>query len=160
VFVPGNTYFVSSNTLQFRRFLQSERSAALFIEVLYHYRTLQKYALHEFVVMPNHFHLILTPATDTTLERTIQLIKGGFSFQSKERFGRSGPMWLRSFHDRRIRDAAEYVRCRDYLHRNPVEARLCERVGDWHCGSAAGRFPLDEIPQRLKPFAQGSDSHG
>lgn len=40
----------------------------------------RRYLLHEFVVMPDHFHLILTP-TGITLERAMQCIKGGFSFQ-------------------------------------------------------------------------------
>jgi putative transposase len=44
------------------------------------YRTENKYLLHEFVVMPDHLHLILTPQ-GITLERAMQLIKGGFSFQ-------------------------------------------------------------------------------
>jgi putative transposase len=44
------------------------------------YRTQKKYLLHEFVVMRDHFHLILTP-TGITLERAMQLIKGRFSFE-------------------------------------------------------------------------------
>jgi hypothetical protein len=32
-----------------------------------------------FVLMPDHFHLLITPAYEVTLERAMQLIKGGFS---------------------------------------------------------------------------------
>jgi putative transposase len=35
------------------------------------------YQLHEFVVMPNHFHLLLTPGGSASLEKAVQFIKGG-----------------------------------------------------------------------------------
>jgi hypothetical protein len=44
------------------------------IEVKLKYRAEKKYLLHEFVVMPAIFHLIITP-TGITLERAMQLIK-------------------------------------------------------------------------------------
>jgi len=40
--------------------LQSERTATLLIEVLHGYREQKKYLLHEFVIMPNHFHLLIS----------------------------------------------------------------------------------------------------
>jgi len=36
--------------------------AKLFLEVLLHYRQQGKYLLHEFVLMPDHFHLLITPS--------------------------------------------------------------------------------------------------
>ena len=93
-----STYFVTTSTWEKKNILQSERMAELLINVLHHYRAQQKYLLHEFVVMPNHFHLLISPIKETTLERAMQLIKGGFSFrprrswESKARFGR--PVFL------------------------------------------------------------------
>lgn len=103
-----NTFFVSTNIQGFRRLLQSERSAMLLIEVLYHYRAQNQYLLHEFVVMPNHIHLILSPTVAATIEKAMQLIKGGFSFRAKKQFGWKETVWHRSFNDRRVRDATEY----------------------------------------------------
>ena len=70
------TYFVTSSTFQKKSLLQSVRTATLFIETLLEYRSQHKYLLHEFVVMPDHFHLLITPVV--TLEKTIQLIKADF----------------------------------------------------------------------------------
>ena len=80
---------------------------SLFIEVMLDYRTQKKYLLHEFVVMPDHFHLILTPQ-GITLERAMQLIKGGFSFQLHKNLKAKKDVWQPSFFDRRIRDSLEY----------------------------------------------------
>src|SRR2546430_6611362 len=99
----GNTghsvYFITASTFQKRSLFQSERMAQLFIEVLQHYRRQGKYLLHEFVLMPDHFHVLITPAI--TLERALQLIKGGFSFRARKELGFGGEIWQTSFYDRR-----------------------------------------------------------
>ena len=82
----GNTgygcYFITASTFQKRSILQSDRMAGLLVDILLHYRAQGKYLLHEFVVMPDHFHLLITPRE--SLERAMQLIKGGFSFRAKK----------------------------------------------------------------------------
>jgi REP element-mobilizing transposase RayT len=90
------TYFVISSTSQKKALLQSERTAKLFIETLLEYRIQRKYLLHEFVIMPDHLHLLITPVV--TLEKALQLIKGGFHsvlesyFRFEEIFGRKASM--------------------------------------------------------------------
>ena len=150
------TYFITADCFQKKRMLQSDRSAALLIDVLYHYRGQSKYLLHEFVVMPNHFHLLITPGREATLERALQLIKGGFSFRAGRELGMHEEIWQTSFHDRRVRDAEEYRRFRDYIYENPVRAGLVPRTEDWPHSSACGNFELDEVPQRLKPLPKTS----
>jgi len=143
------TYFITASAFMKQNLLQSERMAHLFIELLYSYREQKKYLLHEWVVMPNHFHLLFTPIV--TLERAMQFIKGGFSFQAKKRFGIGREIWQTSFYDHRVRDAEEYERFRKYIHENPVRRGLVEKAEDWPFGSANSKFHKDEVPQRLKP---------
>ena len=47
-----STYFVTASTHSKHHLLQSERTALLFVDVLYHYRARDRYLLHEFVLMP------------------------------------------------------------------------------------------------------------
>jgi len=88
----GNTgysvYFITAPAFQKQNLFQSERFSLPFIDTLLHYRLQRKYLLHEFVIMPNHFHLLITPAL--TLERAIQLIKGGFSYRARKELGFAG----------------------------------------------------------------------
>jgi putative transposase len=77
-----NTYFLTINTSSGRSLFQVHRLATLFIATLQNYRDQKKFQLHEFVVMPNHVHLLVTPAENVTLERLVQFIKGGFSFRA------------------------------------------------------------------------------
>jgi putative transposase len=142
-------YFVTSSTFQKKALLQSERTARLFIETLLDYRSQCKYELHEFVVMPDHFHLLITPIV--TLEKAVQLIKGGFSFRAGKLFGIRGSIWQPSFYDRRVRDAAEYDAFERYTHWNPVKRGLAETPEEYAYSSAAGGAILHPAPERLKP---------
>ena len=51
----------------------------LFLKTLYDTGAKAEFHMHAFVLMPEHVHLLLTPADDVTLEHAIQLIKGGYS---------------------------------------------------------------------------------
>jgi putative transposase len=53
----ASTYFITASAYQKAHVFQSDRMPRLLMEVLLHYRIQREYALHEFVVMPNHFHL-------------------------------------------------------------------------------------------------------
>ncbi|MGH9502755.1 MAG: transposase [Terriglobales bacterium] len=111
----SGTYFITASTWEKECLLQSSRMATLFIEVLFHYQKQSKYLLHEFVVMPNHFHALLTPLLPVNLEKAIQFIKGGFSYRARKEFGFIGEIWQTSFYDHRVRDANEFARCRHYI---------------------------------------------
>ncbi len=77
------TFFVTSTTAGRRALLQSDRMAQLLLDVLAENRRKRRFLLHEFVIMPNHFHLLLTPAAEIPLEKALQFIKGGFSYRAK-----------------------------------------------------------------------------
>jgi putative transposase len=93
--------------------------------------------------MPEHVHLLLTPADDVTIERAIQLVKGGYSRAFGLAF-RRGEVWQRGFTDHRIRDAEDFARHRDYIHQNPVKRGLVERETEYRYCSAYPGFKLDE----------------
>ena len=120
-------YFITFSAYDKQHLFQTDRMANLMLDVLFRYREQRKYRLHEFVIMPNHVHLLLTP--EVTLERALQFIKGGFSFRAKRELGFSGEVWQSSFYDRRVRDAEEYERIRNYIQENPVRAGLVLEPG-------------------------------
>jgi len=97
------TYFVSFQTAQRQGFFRNERWSTLFLHTLEHY--LPQTGLHEFVIMPDHVHLLLSPPA--ALERAIQLIKGGFSFRAKRELSWRGDIWQVGFTDHRIRDISD-----------------------------------------------------
>lgn len=147
------TYFVTSSTWEQREIFRADPLAKLLVETLLQYRDEGQFLLHEFVVMPNHVHLILTPL-GIALERAMQYIKGGYSHRVKVEMNSKVNLWQRGFTDHRIRDAEDYESHRAYIHLNPVKARLVEAPEQYPWSSATGKWQLDDVPQRLKPLVR------
>ncbi|HVB33647.1 MAG TPA: transposase [Patescibacteria group bacterium] len=154
----AGTYFVTSRTWQSRRLFQVADACDVFMENLLRHRSGGKYALHAFVLMPDHFHLLLTPAREVTLERAVQFVKGGSSRSLGEVRRLCSPVWQRGFDDHRIRDLADYDTHLGYIHRNPVKTGLVSEAKQFHWSSASGGWTVDGVPQRLKPHDTGVEN--
>jgi len=152
-FAFERTFFVTSVTWRRRPAFQCERNAELFLKVLFEYRQSGIFLLHEFVLMPDHFHLLLTPRTTVAIERAMQFVKGGFSYRLKKETGSRMEIWERSFTNHRIRDERDYQEHSRYIQTNPVRARLVAHPEQYAHSSANPEFALDRAPQRLKPVA-------
>ncbi len=97
--------------------------------------------------MPDHLHPIITPFE--TIEKSVQLIKGGFSFRAKREFDWAGEIWQPGFTDHRIRNEEDWQRHLKYIRKNPVDVKL---VGDAILYELMG-IPDKEFPQGLKPIS-------
>ncbi len=150
VIAGDRTFFVTSSIWGKRGLLQSARAGQLFIDVLYHYREQRKYLLHEFVVMPDHFHLLMTVGEEISVEEAVQLIKGGFAFRAGRELGFHAPVWQKGFSESRVNEREAFLRIREYIHANPVSRFLVTAGADYPYSSAGARFELDAVPQRLK----------
>jgi len=144
----GQTYFVTASTWQRRALFNNPRWAELFLETLHSYRG-RAYLLHEYVLMPDHLHVLITP--EATLERAIQFIKGGFSFRVRKELGSSMEIWQPGFADHRIRDREDLDIHIGYVYRNPVGKKLVERAVDYPYCSAFPGSVRDDVPRWLKP---------
>jgi putative transposase len=146
----GSAYFISTQTAERKPFFRHERWARLMLAVLRHYHG-PGYALHAFVIMPDHLHLLLSPVE--TVEKSVQLIKGGFSFRAKREFNWTGAIWQPGFADHRIRNEEDWEQHIEYIRRNPVAARL---VTDPIHYEFMG-LPANAFPQGLKPTEAGAE---
>jgi putative transposase len=143
------TFFITTVTWQRAPIFRKETRARLLIEVLLGYRNQGKYLLHEFVIMPDHIHALLTPAPEVSLERAVQFIKGGYSYRLRKE--EKIQVWQASFTNHRIRDAEDYERHREYVRLNPVRARLARDAASYPFSSTNAAFRLDAMPPGLKP---------
>jgi putative transposase len=143
------TFFVTTSTFEKRHTLQSERSAGLFLKVLYEYRAQSRFRLHEFVVMPDHVHLLLTVDSGMTIERAVQFIKGGFAFRAGRELGAAAPFWQKGFSEIRILDTDAFQGTASYIRENPVTAHLVPQAVEYAYSSACGEYELDPPPRWL-----------
>jgi putative transposase len=147
----ARTFFVTSSISGKRNLLQSDRSAQVFVRSLYEYRAQRKFRLHEFVVMPDHIHILLTVECDSTVERAVQFIKGGFAFRAGRELGFRAPVWQKGFSEVRICDTKAFEQVTGYIRNNPVVRNLVHEAAEFPYSSAYPGFQLDPAPQGLKP---------
>ena len=57
-----------------------------------------------------------------SIEKAVQMIKGGFSYRAKKELEFSGEVWQRGFSDVQIKDEKRYLTHRSYIYDNPVRA--------------------------------------
>lgn len=129
--------------------------ARLLLDHLQEDRSKGRFFLHEFVIMPDHFHAILTPAQDVSLEKAFQYIKGGFTYRAKRELNYPFLVWQEGPTNHRIRDEEDYDQHREYIHNNPVKAGLCRVASDYPYSSAYPGVSLDPAPVWLKPKNRG-----
>jgi putative transposase len=120
--IKPQTYAITAVAHQRRRVFQRTATAELFIATLFRYRDAGKFQLHAFVVMPDHIHVLLTPAPDMPIERCAQLIKGGFSFAIRKDF--PGEVWQEGYHAHRVTDNDDLRSQTQYILDNPVRKHL------------------------------------
>jgi|SRR6185369_11024163 putative transposase len=153
------TYFITSNTVIRKMIFTSREMAELFISVCDENRAKERMQIHEFVLMPDHFHLIMTPAADVSLEKAVQFLKGGFSFQAKKDLGYLREVWHKSFNEHQIVDWNDYETHRQYIYRNPVKRGLVKAAEEYAYSSANSKFQMDGMPEWLRPGLK-ADSAG
>ena len=117
-----STYAITILAYERRRHFQVTANADLFIATLFRYRDEGKFKIHGFAVMPDHVHVLITPAVDQSTSRCVQLIKGGYSFAVRQQS--PGEVWHSGYHEHRIRDLNDFEAQRQYVANNPERKRL------------------------------------
>lgn len=113
------------------------------LNVMQNNRDKRRMQIHVFVLMPDHMHLVLTPAPDVSLERAMQFLKGGYSFLLKSKL----EVWERSYRERRIVDADDFATAKRYVEENPVRARMVTVAEEFAYSSANRKNLVDSAPK-------------
>ncbi|UWZ82734.1 REP-associated tyrosine transposase [Occallatibacter riparius] len=124
-------FFATTNTFQGKFLLQSERNATLLIEVLRTCATASRFRVLDFVVMPNHLHLLVEVRDGMSIEKAMQLVKGGFSYLLKKEAGYLGEVWQKGYSEVRVMDERSLAQHRAYIAQNPVKAGLAPAPDEW-----------------------------
>ena len=154
--LQSRVFFVTSTTFNRTPILRYERAARLFLDVMFTYRNEGRFLVHEFVLMPDHFHLIITPSEILSLERAIQRIKGGCSFRYGKEINSKKDIWQPGFTSHRITNLSDYEQHREYILQNPVRAELVAKPDEYPYSSARREFKMDAVPQFTVAKATGS----
>ena len=142
------TYFITICAHMQQNLFQRAEVAELTVATFLNYRDAGEFELHEYVVMPNHIHLLLSLNDHQRLSRVIQLIKGGFSHSLREHGLVFRAVWEQRYYDRCVRDANEFAAFSRYIRQNPVRKYLVANAEDYPYSSAGKQI---DVPG-LKPL--------
>jgi REP element-mobilizing transposase RayT len=128
-------------------YLRQPAIADMIVEAIqYNASILGQFALHAFVVMPNHVHLLATPAVP--LPKLTKSSKGITAKRANALLALTGsPFWQEESYDHAVRHREEFERIRNYIEGNPVRAGLVKEPREYRwssAGWATGGSPADQ----------------
>lgn len=128
----------------------------LFVKILEEARSKYRFIVHGYVVMPEHFHLLITEPEVGDPSVVMKVVKERFSRQvhTKERNNprgeAPGQVWQKRFYDFNVWTTRKRVEKLRYMHRNPVKRGLVERPEQWRWSSFRAYLYGETGPVRVK----------
>lgn len=103
-------------------------------------------AVHAYVLMPNHFHLLATPATAEGLPAMMQAVGRDYVRYFNQRHQRTGTLWEGRYRCTVLEPERYLLPCMVYMDWNPVRAGLAQQPGDYPWSSHAHGLGLRADP--------------
>lgn len=128
---PFTPYHLRATVIDRQPLLVESGVPRLWLDGLYCYRKEFQYRVLAYVIMPEHFHLLLVTGPEVGISRIIKSLKGHSARVINQHLGRAGTFWWEEFFDHVPRDRDRLRELADYLHANPVRRGMITYPGDW-----------------------------
>ena len=140
----GRPIFVTFSTLKKKTILKNPKIANVVQHVLLDLEKERKLKLLEYVIMPDHIHLLISERGGYSFENILRLFKTKSSKEINKIRNTKGRNWERRYFDRIIRSEDEYRKAIKYIRYNPIKKGLVESSSDYLFSSAFGK-ELEDI---------------
>jgi putative transposase len=91
--------------------------------------------LHHYVLMTNHFHLVIQAGAAHGLSEVMKWLNQSYSIYYKKKYGTIGHLWQDRFHSKLVVDDRHLLMCGIYIELNPVRAGICSQPQDYYWSS-------------------------
>jgi putative transposase len=145
-FEKGQIYFVTSITKNREKiFLNHDAAKFLVVTIAYHKYVL-KFLLFGYVIMPDHFHLLIQPSDEYSLSLIMKFVKGNFArkyneFMSPVEGGSRHlsvgykSVWQKEYYEYVIRGRDDFIEKLNYIHNNPIKQGLVKEQKEYEFSS-------------------------
>lgn len=133
-YVPNAFVFITSLTKDRNKIFNQKENKDLLILTIENVKNEIPFEVFAFVILPDHFHLIIQSSNDeSNFSKILQLIKGRFTYQYKivNKIKNPLSLWQRRFWDHIIRDENDLKNHLDYIHWNPVKHGYVHQPNEW-----------------------------
>ncbi|NNC55724.1 MAG: transposase, partial [Pseudomonadales bacterium] len=96
-----------------------------------------KVAVHAYVLMTNHVHLLMSPVASTGISSVMQSVGRRYVQHVNTRYQRSGTLYQSRHSASAISTDRYLLAVHRYIELNPVRANIVERPDDYQCSSYA-----------------------
>lgn len=147
----GAYYHVYNRANRKEMIMNSKEIKNLFIEVLRRSKKKYKYRLINFVLMPNHFHMLIKPLGNEKLSRIMQWITSVFAQKFNKIFNYVGHVWCDRYKSKIIKSSKQFYRTFEYIAENPIRAGLVQKMEEYKYYGSNKKFLkiyelIDPIP--------------
>jgi REP element-mobilizing transposase RayT len=134
--LPNATYFATVSTAGRKHWFSRPACAEALCHLICAERG-RSFLLHAFVVMPDHYHLLVTLLGDYRIPSVVGKINSVSARRVNALVGRCGPIWSRRFYDHVVRNGDDFDECFSYIHDNPRASALVPSAAEYPYSSAA-----------------------
>lgn len=120
---------IRGNNKQF--ILKKDSDKMNFLESLEKFRSRFCFKLYCLVVMDNHVHAIIKTNSSVNISKIMHALTLSYSVKFRKKYGYSGYVWQGRFKSNVIEGDRYILECIDYIHNNPVRAKIVERIEDY-----------------------------
>jgi len=133
--LPNHTYYLTCCLDKRRPVLAEPRFADYLLDLYVGERDRENIALHGYVLMPDHYHVLLTLMKEPSVSCLVRRIHSLFARLCRGVIPVRGRVWQRRFYDHAIRDEEDAKAKLAYMHANPVTAGLTDDPLSYHWSS-------------------------
>jgi len=135
-------FFITTNLNQGER-LFDEPEYQIILGTIDKSRKRLGFLLCVYVLMPDHWHALISTQHPLTISDVLQDIKRVSSLKINRLRETKGSRWQHQFWDRFVRHPKEFAERLEYMHYNPVRQGLVEHAEQWRW-SSVNNFSLDK----------------
>ncbi len=131
----GHSHFITCSCYQRRPLLDSSYRRDLFLDILEEARARYRFVVRGYVVMPEHFHLLMCEPQQGTPSTVMQVLKQRVARRVDE-----PRMWQERFYDFNVWTDGKRIEKLRYMHLNPLKRGLVSQPEDWGWSSFRDYF--------------------
>lgn len=150
--LPGYAHHVVQRGNDRQLIGKDEADHARLLELIGEYAAREKVAVHAYAVMPNHFHLLVTPSTRNGVSKMMQAVGRRYVQYFNRRHHRSGTLWEGRYRSTLLQAERYLLACMTYMDLNPVRAGLAAKAADYRW-SSHGHYAGHHVDKRVTPHA-------
>ena len=127
---PGGVYHLIQRGNNREYIFRNSEDKEYILELLKEYREIMEFKLYGYVIMGNHYHFIIRIGP-VALKDIMQRINNKFSRYYNRKYGRTGHVFENRYKGILVIDDRYLLSLLRYVHQNPVNANMCERIEDY-----------------------------